>query len=803
VKRANAGVTRRQILVWTGTAIASARLLPAFATSSVAVQSQPYFASVNRALEALKRLGAPIAVADAQQIAVLAQQNDATAVEAAERLLDHYTLVNFSLAPDAPSLVTAGGAPRVLVEQGWRAFLVRIVNPDGRTDNLAFSTGLATPGKMWPFGGIPNVAQRAYLLDTLNKGPLLEKMWLLSEMYETTTSVIRYNLEIPVAALSGASVEYRVVQLFSRDHGTRRADVALYTFPSATNGFGPSGSRKLDFDCKPSRTVALSVLETDGRGCVASLTIRDKLDHIYPPQMMRLAPDMTFQRHIYRADGESVRLPDGQYTLESKRGPEYLRGTQTVTIAEGSARIEVKLRRWIDPAKWGWYSGDTHIHAAGCAHYEIPTEGVSPETMIRHVRGEALSIGDVLTWGGSWYYQKQFFEGRAASPEALLEHPDLQRANRTTLEPRTTPKDSESLLRYDVEVSGFPSSLSGHLVLLRLEEQDYPGTKLIEDWPSWNLPILKWAREQGAVAGYAHCSGGMGVDSIELPNYEIPPMDSIGANEAIVDVTHGYADFLSGCNGAPIAELNVWYHMLNCGYRLPMIGETDYPCFAPTADARPGLGRSYVHLDQRPTNDAGYDAWVRNLQKGRLYYGDGRSHFLVFAVNGSSSGQEDVTLATPATVSIAATVAARLEPAATPESLNEAADEPWHIEHARIGKSQEVPVELVINGVAGERVSILADGTPRPIHFKARVARSSWIALRVLASGHTYPVFVQVAGKPIRASRRSAEWLRKCVDALWDEKHRLMRETERPAAAEAYDHARRTYDRIIAESDMA
>ena len=47
---------------------------------------------------------------------------------------------------------------------------------------------------------------------------------------------------------------------------------------------------------------------------------------------------------------------------------------------EKRRRIEVNLVRWIDPAKWGWYSGDTHIHAGGCAHYVHPTEGVSPET---------------------------------------------------------------------------------------------------------------------------------------------------------------------------------------------------------------------------------------------------------------------------------------------------------------------------------------------------------------------------------------------------------------------------------------
>ena len=57
-------------------------------------------------------------------------------------------------------------------------------------------------------------------------------------------------------------------------------------------------------------------------------------------------------------------------------------------------------------------------------------------------------------------------------------------------------------LRYDVEVSGFPSSHAGHLCLLRLSEDDYPGTTKIEQWPSWDLPIFRWAKNQGGVVGF-------------------------------------------------------------------------------------------------------------------------------------------------------------------------------------------------------------------------------------------------------------------------------------------------------------
>jgi len=787
-------VTRRHFLVWTGGALASARFFPALAAD---VTPQPYFASVKRALEALEKLGAPIAPADAQQIAALASQNDSAAVSAAEKILERYTIANLSIGSESVAHVTQGGAPRTLIEQGWRIFLIRVANAVKNTNTLEVVTygganvwvDGATPGEMGPGASLHfNLAARAFLLDTINKAPLIESMWLTAKPGT-------------VEALSGIPIEYRPIELFSRDRGRRKAQLTFNLSSKNTDAAGlVQGHDWFEFTCLPTSDVGLTILDVDGRSCVASLTVKDKFDRIYPPEAMRLAPDMAFQPQIYRADGESVRLPDGEYTIESRRGPEYVPGIQTVDIDDSHRRILVKLERWIDPSKWGWYSGDTHIHAGGCAHYQIPTEGVSPETMIRQVRGEGLSIGDVLTWGPSWYYQKQFFTGHAESPQAGLEHPQLQVANHVTLQPRPTAEDSESALRYDVEVSGFPSSHAGHLVLLRLKEQDYPGTKLIEDWPSWNLPILKWAKAQSAVTGYAHCGIGMVVDSTDLPNYEIPPMDGVGTQEAIIDVTHGVVDFLSGCDTYPAAELNAWYHILNSGFRMAMIGETDYPCI--TGD-RPGVGRSYVRLAHRPTDDAGYDAWIQGLKEGRLYCGDGRSHFLDFKVNGRRTGEGDLTLSSSGTVHIEALVAARLEPEITPEATPKRIlpGLGWHLEWARIGKTRDVPVELIVNGAAVDKTTLLADGTPRSIKFKASIARSSWVALRIMPSAHTHPVFVMVGDKPIRASNRSAQWCRACVDKVWEVKSPFMRESERAAAAEAFEHARKTYDKIISECE--
>ena len=119
---------------------------------------------------------------------------------------------------------------------------------------------------------------------------------------------------------------------------------------------------------------------------------------------------------------------------------------------------------------------------------------------------------------------------------------------------------------------------------------------------------------------------------------------------------------------------------------------------------------------------------------------------------------------------------------------------------ARVGTTRNVRVELVLNGEAVQAREVVADGSWKDVSFEQEIDDSSWVALRILASSHTNPIFVLVKDAPIRASRASAEWCRKAVDRCWDMKLPKIREAEREAAREAYDHARRTYDRIIEES---
>jgi hypothetical protein len=351
-------------------------------------------------------------------------------------------------------------------------------------------------------------------------------------------------------------------------------------------------------------------------------------------------------------------------------------------------------------------------------------------------------------------------------------------------------------MHYDLEVSGFPSSHAGHIVLLGLKQQDYPGAKRIEEWPTWDLPIFRWAKDQGAVVGFAHSGWGLEVMSSDLPNYEMPGFDGIGANEYIVDVTQpNLVDFISSVDTPYVWELSIWYHTLNVGFRTRIAGETDFPCIF---DQRVGIGRTYTKLDS-----LSYGNWLAALKAGRSYVSDGKSHLMDFKLNDTQvgTGESEVRLGAPATVHAQVRVAAYLDalPDASIRGKHYNEKPYWDVERARIGDTREVPVELVVNGEPVAHANVPADGQMHDVAFDVPIAKSSWVAVRILPAAHTNPIFVLVGGKPVRASRRSAEWCLAAVSQCWTQKSPRIGVAELGAARKAYDQAKQVYTRLLAE----
>jgi hypothetical protein len=736
------------------------------------VDWQPFTAEVKRLVEATDYLGSPFSAQEKEEIARLTSAPSSNEGEARlQGLLDAHCLFGVQINPEMRVKVSQGAAKPDLVEQGWRIFLVKIQNESGTTAELRALSPNAL--SLYESGSATTASDKAFQRGAKAE---VQDRWLDLQMF---------NSQPLRSQLSGLSLDYRIVQLYSRDSGKREARIS-FNVGQGTQDLGFRNDVDLLFDCLPAQPVVFRVADEHGQPATASFVIRDAQQRVYPALSKRLAPDFAFHPQVYRADGDVLKLPRGEYTILFSRGPESIPQESKIQVAEGPLTNSFKVVRWIDPSTFGWWSGDHHIHAAGCAHYVKPTEGVHAEDMIRHCMGEDLKVGANLTWGPCFDYQKQFFCGTV---DKVSQYPYL--------------------LRYDIEVSGFGSHQSGHLCLLRLKEEIYPGGDSKDHWPTLCLNTLKWAKKQGAVCGPAHSGWGLQLKDDALPNYNVPPFDGIGANEYIVDVTHevpgpdGKAvpavDFLSMGDTPNVWELNIWYHTLNVGYRTRISGETDFPCIY---GEKVGLGRSYVKLDGK----LDYDQWCEGIHQGRNYVSDGKSHLMEFALNGTRMGEKgsELRLARQGTVRATARVAAYL-----PEQVNEELrklrydQKPyWDIERARIGETRRVAVEAVLNGQPVGRKEIVADGVIRDIDFEIPIQRSSWVALRILPSSHTNPIFVLVDGKPIRASRRSAQWCLDGVEKCQGQKKRFIKKSEEKDFENAYAHAREAYQKLVAECDV-
>jgi hypothetical protein len=106
---------------------------------------------------------------------------------------------------------------------------------------------------------------------------------------------------------------------------------------------------------------------------------------------------------------------------------------------------------------------------------------------------------------------------------------------------------------------------------------------------------------------------------------------------------------------------------------------------------------------------------------------------------------------------------------------------------------------LVVNGKPVATKVIEADGTEQDVSFETSIDSSSWVALRILPSSHTNPVFVLVGDKPIRASKTSAEWCIKATEKCWEMKKKAIREKEQPEAEAAFNFAVDAYKKILSE----
>jgi hypothetical protein len=438
------------------------------------VDLQPLTEHVRRLARQLEYLGSPLQASTLSQLeSAFSLAPGQEAVEKIQAILDPLCIIGVNINPESRVKAQQGPAQPGLYQSESKSFLVKIINEAGVTARLKVAyTG--EPAEQMQHHGqqmqMPAEATPLFHVKTYMAGG----RWLHSP---------------GISPLTGLEVNYAIMDIFCREEGKREI---TFTFDvgQGTQDLGFRAEVPVLFNSGATYPLTLEqVLDENGEDVMASFIIRDEKGQVYPGQSSRTPPDFWFQSQVYRSSGARIMLPNGKYTILASRGPEYELQTKKVEIKGAPEKISFNLERWVDPSLYGYWSGDHHIHAAGCAHYTVPTEGVLPKDMLHHILGEDLKVGSVLTWGPGFDYQKQFFTGdtHESSPYPYT-------------------------MRYDIEVSGFGSHRSGHLVLLRLKDQMYPGGDSYDHWPTLGLNTLKWAQKQGAVCGPAH--SGYGINSL-------------------------------------------------------------------------------------------------------------------------------------------------------------------------------------------------------------------------------------------------------------------------------------------------
>ncbi len=803
--------------------------------AQVASDGQRLAAHSQRIVDALESIGSPI---DEPRLKRLLRAQRDEDVVALQTILDEIAVCSVMINPESRVKVEPMNARDLRVQQaGYIPWVIKVINQGNVKSALRVSSPHAGPS----YAGVAPLSMQRQ--DQLG----------LRENEITADSPRRFLhfewLRQPPLTdqLSGALTEYQILLVYCAEAGTRETTLE-FSVGSGTQDLGFRAQLPIVFDASPAVAVPLSIRDEANQPAFARLTIRDALGNVYPPQPKRLAPDLFFQQQIYREDGETVLLPPGQFEVACSQGPETLVETkiQKVSIHQEN-RWEFVIHRWVRPMEYGWYCGDHHIHGAGCAHYTAPSEGVTPKDMFRQVAGEGLNVGCILTWGPCFEYQRQFF--------------------RPTIDDVSRPK---TLLKYDVEVSGFGSQALGHVCLLNLRDQNYPGSDGTKEkgWPTWASPVLKWAKEQGGVTGFAHSASGLqiapdrasermmqkydanhsglisrmesknallpnrfelidsdgdgGLSRVELhtaidtaadqlPNLAIPEMNSVGAMELPVAVTAGVCDFISTMDTARIAEWNMWYHILNCGFPLKASGETDFPCMSGNAV---GQGRVYVQLGD--VDHVDFAKWCQGIAAGKSYVSDGYAHALEMRLECednlnrqiSPGDQLNVRGRKPIQVIAKIALAAQMPRSVayatkTPEGGRRFVGDtvtlhgPRHNDWVPTG---ERIVELVVNGRVAARQTLKPEQSEQTVQFHTTIERSSWVALRIFPHLHTNPIEVLVDDRPIRASSESALWCIETIEQLWQQREKGIAAHEWMDAKRAFDRAIDTYRQIAIDA---
>lgn len=283
-------------------------------------------------------------------------------------------------------------------------------------------------------------------------------------------------------------------------------------------------------------------------------------------------------RFVFYIDGRyRAQVPVGRYQLVATKGIEYRMLSETVEIrADETTHRTYRLKRDVDMPDKGWYSGDVHIHSVR-QHQQDSVQ------LLAQTRGEDLHVANILQMGN---VAQTYFSQHTWGKEGRY-----QRGVHMLVAGQEDPR----------------TMTLGHTIHLNLEEP----VRFPDDYLNYHRVFEAVAAQRG-ISGFAHASGGL-----------------LGTVEGMtMQAAFGLLDFGEVMQASEIGT-DVWFALLNLGYRFSPAAGTDYPYID-----HPGAVRSYVETGP----DYSVDAWFTGLEQGRTFVTNGP--ILDLTLSGHAMGSE-------------------------------------------------------------------------------------------------------------------------------------------------------------------
>ena len=473
----------------------------------------------------------------------------------------------------------------------------------------------------------------------------------------------------------------------------------------------------LDSASRRSMPARVSVAGLSGRDSGRVFAPNDAWRHA---DEARVRGEQRFEYGYFHSAGpDTVTVPAGRVAVEVWHGPEYRTVRREVTVGAGDTRaVSFPLARLTDLPSRGWWGGDLHVHMNYGGVYRN-----APAHLALQARAEGLHVVENL-----------IVNKEQRIPDIAYWRPDP--------DPVST---RDFVLAYGQE---FHTGFWGHAGLVGLADHyllpdyaGYAGTALASLYPT-NAAVADMAHAQQGLMGYVHPFD-FRPDLSRLESgvpYELP-----------VDVALGKVDYMEVMGYSDhLITSEVWYRLLNCGFRIPAGAGTDaFPNFA-SLRGPPGLVRVYARAG--PAGSAlNHRQWLAAIRAGRTFVTN--APVLEFTLNSRSIGDE-IRLAGAAQV------------------------------RAHVRLRSPVPLdhlELIANGRVVASVPLSGDRTAADTTITMPVTTSGWYVLRAWSErarlpvldlypfASTSPIYVTVADAPVR-SKADAEyflgWLDRVDDAL-------------------------------------